>query len=320
VSADRYEDFVFSPAELAEDVELPPELKKEILFLHARLGGFDHWQVLGVAWNAPVAAVRAAYVEKVKLFHPDRHAGRRLGSYLPRIEKIFRALTTARDVLCDEARRGEYAKKTAPPEQFARIETRRLDDELRAQERRARLARGNPMMAKVSRVQEFLQRGRTAMAEGKFSQAANDFLVVVGLDPRNTEARELAEQARRRAGTERARSLYDEALANEASGNRAGALLALRQATDLDPGNPRYATAASRLALLAGSLDVARELAEKAVRAGPRDARALEALGAALHASGEKQEARRTLEQALALDPDLTTARKLARKLRWSFR
>jgi len=320
VSADRHADFAFDPAELAEDVELPLELKKEILYLHARLAGFDHWQVLGVAWNAPVPAVRAAYVEKVKVFHPDRHAGRKLGSYLPRIEKIFRALTAARDVLCDETKRDEYARKTAPPEQFARMEARRLEDEVRAQERRARLARGNPMMARVTRVQELLQRGKTAMAEGKFAQAANDFLTVVGLDPRNLEARGLADQAKRRSGAERARSMYERAVVAEAAGNQGAALAILREIVELVPEDPRYATAGSRLALLTGSVELARQLAERAVRAAPRDARALEALGAALHASGEKQEARRVLEQALAIDPELPTARKLATRLRWSFR
>ena len=64
---DRYRSFVFTPADLAEDVDLPLEAKKEILYLHARLRELDHWQLLGVRWNAPVEAVRAAYLDKVKV-------------------------------------------------------------------------------------------------------------------------------------------------------------------------------------------------------------------------------------------------------------
>jgi tetratricopeptide (TPR) repeat protein len=316
---DRYSDFVFTPADLAEDVDLPLEAKKEILYLHGRLSKLDHWQVLGLRWNAPAAAARTAYIEKVKVFHPDRYAGRRLGSYLARIERVFKALTAARDVLGDDARRAEYARHTAPPEEFARLEARRLEDEQRAEERRRRLARGNPLVARASRVQELVRRGKQAAAEGKHARALNDFLTALGIDPRHPEARALAAEAKRLAGTERARELYDRALAAEAVGNRAAALLAMREAAEVDPASPRYGAAASRLALESGDQEAARALAEAAVRAGPRDGRALEALGAALAAAGEVREARRTLERALEVDGSLDGARSLLKKLRWSF-
>jgi tetratricopeptide (TPR) repeat protein len=113
VPVDRDQSFVFVPADLAEDVDLTLEQKKDLLRLHARLEELDHWALLGVRWNATADEVRAAYVEKVKLYHPDRHAGRRLGSYLPRLERVFRALTRARDELADDARRAEYVQQLA---------------------------------------------------------------------------------------------------------------------------------------------------------------------------------------------------------------
>jgi curved DNA-binding protein CbpA len=319
VSGDRYRNFVFAPADLAEDADLPLELRKEIIYLHARLAELDHWQLLGVAWNAPVDAVRAAYLEKAKLFHPDRHRAGRLGSFLPRLERIFRAMTEARDVLVDEARRPAYARKTAPPEEFARMEARRLTDEARAEERRARLARANPLVARAARVQDLVRRGKQAMDERRFAQAANDFLTALGLDPRHAEARALAEDAKKRAGTSRARELYEQALAAEATGQRAAALAGFRKAAQTDPAASRYAAAASRVALASGEIADARALAEQAVRVGPRDARAFEALGAVLVAAGESKEARRALERATELDPGLDSARALLKKLRWSF-
>jgi len=319
VPGDRYSDFVFTPADLAEAVDLSVDLKKEILYLSGSLGRLDHWQLLGVRWNATPDEVRAAYLGRVKLFHPDRHSGRHLGSYLARIERIFRALTEARDVLTDGVRRAAYVKKTASPEEFARMEMRLLQDEARTEERRSRLSRANPLVARVARVQELVRRGKEHMAAGKFSHAANDFLTALGLDPRHPEARVLSEQAKKRAGGERARDLYDRALAAEAVGNRAAAQAAFREAAESDPTNPRYAAAASRLALEAGEVEDARTFAQQAVRAAPRDARAHEALGAALHAQGQTKEARRSLEHALELDPGLDSARALLKKLRWSF-
>ena len=319
VPGKTYADFVFSPADLAEEVDLPVDLKKEILFLHGQLGKLDHWQLLGIPWNARPEAARAAYLARVKVFHPDRYGGRRLGSYLGRLEKVFRALTEACDVLADEGKRAAYARATAPPEEFTRIEMRKLQDEVRAQERRARLARANPIVGRAARVQDLLKRGQKSLEEGKFSQALNDFLTVLGLDPRHAEARALAEEAKKRAGRERARDLYEQGLSAELVGASASALATLRQAAELDPANPRYATAASRVALAQGDVDSARGFAEQAVRTAPREARALEALGAALAAQGDAKEARRTLERALELDPALEMAKAVLKKLRWSF-
>jgi curved DNA-binding protein CbpA len=314
-----YADFVFSPADLAEAVDLPIDLKKEILYLHARIGELDHWQLLGVPWNSRAEAVRAAYLGKVKVFHPDRYGGKRLGSYLGKIEKIFRALTVACDVLSDESRRAAYARTTAPPEEFTRIETRKLQDELRAQERRARLARANPIVGRAARVQDLVRRGQQAMEAGRFSQALNDFLTVLGLDPRHADARALAEDAKKRASKERAHELYEQGVSAELLGANGPALAILREAAELDPANARYAIAASRMALAAGDTASAREFGDQAVRSAPRDARALEALGAALAAAGDAKEARRALERALEIDATLETAKTVLKKLRWSF-
>jgi curved DNA-binding protein CbpA len=176
VKADRYNGFLFNPADLSEDVDLDVERRREILFLAATMDGWTHWQAMGVPWNASVDAARDAYREKVKVFHPDRYPGRRLGSFRPRLERIFRRLTEARDALSEEVARAAYARKTAPPEEVARTTARRIEDDVRSQERKARMARTNPMASRVARVRELMDRGRTAMGEGRFADAARDFL------------------------------------------------------------------------------------------------------------------------------------------------
>ncbi len=318
MSDDRHSVPISSAADLAEDVELPPELKTRILALHARLDDSTHWELLGVPWNAPVPAVRAAYLELARVYHPDRHTGRRLGSYLPRIERIFRVLTDARDELCDEERRALYVRKTAPPEEFARIEARRIQDEGRAGERRARLARSNPLVARATRVQELVDHGKRALAEGRFAQAVNDFTTAAGIDPRHAEAHALAEEARRQAGSERVRVLHDEAHAAAAVGHLTEALALLRDALKADPGALRCATAAAGIALRGGKVAEALQFAEQAVRAAPEDAQALELLASAHHAAGDDREARRVARRALELHPERGTTRELMKKLRWS--
>lgn len=81
--------------------------------------GRTHYDVLGVSPSADRPAVRAAYFEHMKRFHPEVFWDRDLGLYRPRIEEIFRALTLAFEVLCDAQRRAEYdatlAALKAPP-------------------------------------------------------------------------------------------------------------------------------------------------------------------------------------------------------------
>jgi tetratricopeptide (TPR) repeat protein len=319
VTGDRYMGFVFDPSDLSEDVDLELDRRKEILFAESRLARATHWEVLGIPWNAPQEAAKAAYVAKVKVFHPDRHAGKRLGSYRGRLERVFRSLTEARDVLTDERRRADYVRTSAPPEQRAQLEARRIVDERRAEERRARLARQNPLLARAGRIGELVKRGRDAIAAGCFSQAANDLVVARGLDPHNAEIAALAAEARRKAATHRAAQAFEKGLAAEAVGGHAAALAAYREALEGDPRHVKAAAHAARVALATGDATAARELAEAAVRAGPAIGLAHEALGLVLDAVGAKKDARRELERAVELDPRLEAAKERLKRLRWSF-
>ena len=316
---DRYQGFVFNVADLSEDVDIDAERRREILFLHAHLSDFTHWEVLSLPWNATSEAAREAYRDRVKVFHPDRYPGKRLGTYRARLEQIFRRLTEARDALANETTRAAYATRTAPADEFARAEAKRLDDEERSKERRARLGRTNPMLARVGRVHELVQRGRQQMAEGRFSQALNDFATALAIDPTLVDAKALAQEARRRSNAEKAKDLWDKAHAAEAVNNLELAQEMAAAAAEADPSNPRYPVFAARLALRRGATDAARSLAEAAVRVAPGHGPAREVLGEVLAAQGDKAGARRELERALELDPGLETARERLKRLRWSF-
>lgn len=319
MTVDRYQGFLFDPTVLAEDVDLDVERRKEILFTAAHLTRWTHWEVLGIPWNAPSSVARAAYLEEVKVFHPDCYGGRRLGTYRPRLERVFRRITEARDLLSDEGKRAGYAKETAPPEEFAKIEARRLDDERRGAERRQRIAQKNPLFARAGRVAELVGRGKDSLAQGRLAQAANDLLLAASLDPQNAEVVALAAEAKRRASAAKANELFDKGAAAEAMGMWGAALAAHCEALAADPRNVRAAVHGARCALAQGDAGQARELADQAVRAGPGVGAAHEALGLVLEAQGEKKEARLELERALELDPKLAAAKERLKKLRWGF-
>lgn len=319
MSVNRYQGFVFNPADLSEDVDLDVERRKEILFAEARLASWTHFDLLGLPWNASAEAAKAAYVAKVKVFHPDRYPGQRLGSFRARLEKVFGRLTEARDVLTDEPRRAAYARATAPALERAALEARRLGDERRSEERRARLGRQNPLLARAGRVAELMKRGQEGMAAGQHAQAANDFLLVASLDPSNREAAALAAECKRRSTAAKAQELMEKAAASEALGQWGQAVLAYRAALQLDAAHLKACIYGSRAAISQGDGGAARELAEQGVRAAPRNGAAHEALGVAMEALGQRAEAKKALERAVELDPRLETAKERLKKLRWSF-
>jgi curved DNA-binding protein CbpA len=319
VQADRYRGFLFNPADLSEDVDIDPDRRREILYLVASMDGWTHWQVLGLPWNATSDQARDAYREKAKLFHPDRYPGKRLGTYRGRLERIFRRITEARDALGDEEARAAYARRTAPPEEVARAAARQIENDDRARERRARMARTNPLVSRVARVRELVDRGRKAMEEERFADAVRDLLTATAMDPNATEARALAEQAQKKASAGKARDLWEKARAAELQNDLDRAQFLAEAAAEAEPGEPRYAVYVARVALERGALDTARQRAEATVRSAPSLATAHEVLGEVLAIQGDTAGARKSLERALELDDGLTGARERLRKLRWSF-
>jgi tetratricopeptide (TPR) repeat protein len=319
LSLDRYQGHLFNPSDLAEAADLDVDQRKAILFAEAKLGEWTHWQVLGLPWNASVEAVRAAYIDQVKVFHPDRYPNKKLGSYRARLERVFRRVTEARDLLTSEPGRGEYVLATAPALERTRIEARRLEDERRSTERRGRLARHNPLLARAERISELMKHGREMMAAGQFIQAANDFQLVASLDANQAEATALAAEARKQGVASRVAACLEKGQAAEALQSWQAALAAYRAALEIDPSQLRALILASHAATEVGDAGSARELAEQAVRIQPRSALAHQALGYALEASGKRSDARKALERAVEIDPRLDSAKERLKKLRWSF-
>ncbi|WAM29426.1 J domain-containing protein [Myxococcus sp. NMCA1] len=97
-------------AAMAEQVDLEPERKKEIIELERSLDAMDHFAVLGLKPGAPASEVKQAYYNASRRFHPDRYFGKNLGSFRARMERIFRRLTDAHNVLMQPDKREAYLR------------------------------------------------------------------------------------------------------------------------------------------------------------------------------------------------------------------
>ncbi len=132
-------DLPYDPTELMEQVDLPFARRKEVLDLFYRLDQFDHYEVLGIAYDAEKKDVRAAYFSLSKIFHPDTMFRKNLGSFKAKMEAVFRQLTEAYEALGKKKSREEYdsylqaTKKTQMAERTLAFESRREQARLDAE-------------------------------------------------------------------------------------------------------------------------------------------------------------------------------------------
>jgi curved DNA-binding protein CbpA len=99
---------LYDPAELEEGVEIDLARRRQILDLYYRLDQLDHYQLFGIDPSADKKTIKAAYFEVVNVFHPDRYFGKKVGSFKPKLEKVFARLSESYDVLSRSQSRSEY--------------------------------------------------------------------------------------------------------------------------------------------------------------------------------------------------------------------
>lgn len=90
---------LYDPAELDEPVDLSQDMKRRILDTFHRLDLLSHYELLGIGSEVDKKAIKSAYFALVNYFHPDRYFGKNLGSFKPKLERLFTRVTEAHDTL-----------------------------------------------------------------------------------------------------------------------------------------------------------------------------------------------------------------------------
>ena len=99
---------LYDPSELDEAVDIDLARRRRILDLYYRLDQLNHYQLFGIDPSVEKKAIKSAYFEIVNVFHPDRYFGKNVGSFKPKLEKVFARLSDSYDVLSRSASRAEY--------------------------------------------------------------------------------------------------------------------------------------------------------------------------------------------------------------------
>jgi curved DNA-binding protein CbpA len=298
-------------------LDLAVETQRKVLEFETMLDRPYH-EILGVAIDADVKAIKKAYFGLSKQFHPDRYFRRNLGPFAECLERCFKKILEAYELLSDPATRAEVQRElasSAPPEEpapeggapsglAARRRLSRLGRQLRVFEGRKRKAK------------TFFESGMSAFHQERWLEAAGSVRLAIAFDPANQAYKEAFSDVQRRAHEERAKLLTKQGEAALDMRNFQEAAGFFEEALQFRSFDPELNIRAARLQWQAvGNLHKAKEFAAAACEIEPTNADYRRTLGQIFKAAGLSSNARRELEAALKLDPKDSEARAELRSL-----
>jgi curved DNA-binding protein CbpA len=99
---------LYPDSELDEEAALSPERKRQLLDWYHGADLLTHYELFGLPTDATKKEIKDGYFEVVRVFHPDRYFGKKLGSFKSKLERTFQRLTEAHDILSRPKAREEY--------------------------------------------------------------------------------------------------------------------------------------------------------------------------------------------------------------------
>jgi curved DNA-binding protein CbpA len=308
-------------------LEIPVEVQRAVLAFEGRLGRPYH-EILGVPADTDAKTLKRTYFRLSKEFHPDRYFRRKLGPFAERLDRVFKAIVEAYELLSDPMARVEIARSMEAAQRAAGILPRPATETagsgagaaprrlLRGRHAAVFSSRSRAMRERRTKAKRFFEAGMTSFTSGRWLEAAGSVRLAIAYDPWNEAYRERFAEVQRRAHEERAAQLVREAEAALELRDYPAALRAFEEATHFRPHDPELLHRAARLSWIAGGdLRQAKEWALAAVEIEPRKGAYRRLLGQIYKAAGLEANARRELEAALSLNPLDEEAQKELRSL-----
>jgi curved DNA-binding protein CbpA len=299
-----------APRAAAADAEIDPtlevgvETQQRILDFERRLS-LPYHEILGVGIDPDPKAVKRAYFRLSREFHPDRFFRRNLGPFAAKLERIFRKILEAHELLSDPVARAEVQRSLAAP---AEAGSRERGTAVGAADARRRLAcfaaHAKALRERERKAKHYFETGMAAFRAERWLEAAASVRLALAFDPRNEAHREAFGQIQQKAHEMRAAQLVREAEAALDIREYGRALAAFEECLQFRPHDADLHHRAARLAQLGGGdLRKAKEWAALACELAPDEAPYRRTLGQIYKAAGLDANARRELRRALELDP-----------------
>jgi curved DNA-binding protein CbpA len=295
-------------------------MQQELQKLESGGDRLTHYELLDIDADADGGAVRRAYLERSRRFHPDAWYRKELGLYGPLLTKWFQRLSSAYQVLSDEDLRAAYDRDHRAhlverhPAALERRELSRAEEERRGRERRERLLHTKGF-ARIGAARKLYEEALQSALNGERTQAIFALKAARELDPNRKEiAHKLVELEREQAKA-RARSALASAKEREERKKYADAIAGYAAALQNDPTCAEAAVGATRCALAMSDDRAATTWATRAVQLNPDDPEARLMLARLLLGAGMKVRARNELTALLHKNPDHKEAKALLKAL-----
>ena len=315
------------PGDIDESLGIPVELQQRILDFEGKLERSYH-EILGVNRDAGERVIKRAYFKLSKDFHPDRYFGRELGTFAARLDRIFKKVALAYELLMDPTTRAEIEQAMPPAPPAPPKPTRQKPASAAAPPRKPdkremleRLRRQFRIPEKILaerrfKAKQFCDAARVAQHKGNWNEAASCIRLAIAFDPWADEYKEAFGEVLAQVNRLRAAELFEQARGawDERSGREA--LRLFEEAIHYRPSDAETHDRAAQVALEIENLERAREYAERACELAPEVAAYHLTRGRVLSSQGLREKAREALDTASKLDPDDSKARKELKRLR----
>ena len=308
-------------AALDASLDISEDFQRRILEYEIGLDRSYH-ELLGVERGADTQAIKRAYFALSKEFHPDRYFRKNTGSYAERLDRVFKKMVEAYELLSDPATRAELERsmESAPPPDeagaYRQTETGRSErigaepkppggyktptrmENLEQLRRRFKIPK-KLLAERQFKARQFFQAAKVSAHQKGWLEAAASVRLAIAFDPWNAEYKEGFAQIQMNVHGVRAMDLLEQA---ENAGSQKDALRMLEEAVGYRPMDPQLNARAARLSLELGELDRAREYAEAVCEIEPDEASNHAILCRVLRRLGRVQEAQEALERATSLE------------------
>ena len=308
-----------APAVTDSNLDLTIEAQERILEFEQQLARPYH-ELLGVPADADVKAVKRAYFELSKEYHPDRYFRREIGLFAPKLERIFKRLVEAYELLSDPVTRAEVQRNAAeaspPPAAASSVGPVPAEPRKKLPPLHLHAPQLRALAERKAKSKGFFESGMAAFREGKWREAAASVRLAIAFDPWNEGFKESFGEVQRKANEVRAEQLLKEAHASLDLRHGPEALRLFEEALLYRPHDPDVNHTAARLAwLVGGDLRKAKDYAVSACELRPEVGQYRRTLGQIYKAAGLVANARRELEVALRIDPKDAEAKQELRGL-----
>jgi curved DNA-binding protein CbpA len=293
----------------------------------ARIAEFEagldrpYHEILGVDRRADAKAIKRAYFALSKEFHPDRHFRRKLGNDRARLERIFRKIVEAYELLSDPMTRAEIEQSLGAepivsdavpvsPQPRPGVPTDHRTPKRAALERLRRHFRipEKVLAERKFKAKGFEQSAMVSSKRGNWLEAAASIRLAIAFDPWNDNYKRSFAEVQGKVNQLRADELLREAESSLDGRAQQAALRMYEEALNYRPCDAEINAKAAKLALELGENDAALEYAEAVCDLNPDAAEPHAILAKVLARMGLHDRADQALKRALEIDPDHSAA------------